>query len=205
MIDDVLDEVGAALRLARVAPERPALDGHVEGFGVRADLAGDRIVVDVRIPTTALVLDLRPQAPDESGERIDLEIGERVAPFDDLYVVEAAPSDVARVLLDEALCSWLVRLHPMTLDASGRRLTAARVPPALETAGVLELVRLAVGVAARLPEAFDRANGLAVPRRGETPYRAAAILPPREPVLTAEQRRRELEDLLDLYARKGSR
>jgi hypothetical protein len=72
-----------------------------------------------------LEMELRPQTPGElrhveKGRAIDLILGDDA--FDDAFIVEAAPSEVARELLDEPIRAALLTFWPCRLTVAAREL-----------------------------------------------------------------------------------
>jgi hypothetical protein len=123
----------------------------------------------VRLPAEAppFAMDVRPRTAAEEralerGDAIDLDLGDE--PFDRAFVVEAAPADVIRVLVDGATRAALLSLRPcrFALDAGDLHLSKPgtwTAPP-----DVARIVRLCLDVrerAGRLPVEMARHHELA--------------------------------------------
>lgn len=166
--------------------------------------------VDVAIPPAyPLAIHVRRHRPrDQSliarGDMIDVQVGD--PKFDPLFLVEAAPADVVRILLDPETRGYLashgeVELDTFTeRDGSGKLRLAIRgwyeeLPDAM--AAIAALVRLT----SRVREAFAIAEQATQPVDGGSPYRPMLDdTPVRE---AADARKRELVDLAAARARRS--
>ena len=109
-----------------------AIEGRIHGQTVRYALrAGSksrpkRTVCVASVPAgTPLEMELRPETPHEvsqveHGRAIDLVLGDEA--FDDSFIVEAAPSDMARALLDRNTRTALLAFYPCVLTLAGGEL-----------------------------------------------------------------------------------
>jgi hypothetical protein len=102
-------------------------------------------------------MDLRPETAAERsalerGDAIDVELGDEA--FDRAFVVEAAPAEVIRVLLDEPSRAALLALRPCRFALDAGDLHLSRPGTWTAPAAVAAIVRLCLDVrerAARLP------------------------------------------------------
>lgn len=134
--------------------------------------------IEVKLPARyPLVLRLRRHAPHdrervERGELIDVDLGDRA--FDRAFLLEAAPVDVVKLLLDDKVRAYLLRRDHVELStqvAEGAVLKLAvrgwleklaEAQPAIETA-----VDLAIGVR----EAYARVEEESLLGMGGAPFR----------------------------------
>jgi hypothetical protein len=172
-----------------------------------------RPVMHFRLPLGTVppfLMDLRPQTAAEQraierGHAVDVELGD--AGFDRDFVVEAAPSEVIRVLLDAPLRAELRALAPcrLTLVASelhlSRPWTVARWT-AEEIAALARMVRLCVQVGERihlLPVEMARGGhrggyrGATLTATGECEAAAAAQV---TALMDSRRRRRRQQDIV---------
>ena len=110
----------------------------------RASLAG---------PAPAFEMDLRPQTASEErhvlrGRAIDLAMGDPA--FDDAYIVEAAPSDIARAILDGRARADLLAAHPCRLKVSSKGFCWEKQARVDNASDVRRIVELCVFAAERL-------------------------------------------------------
>lgn len=132
--------------------------------------------IDVDVPPGPLSFALRAQTAGQvmlrnQGLVVDVETGDEV--FDDAFIVEAAPADVARALLDDELRRLLLAARPFAVVPRDGRLRL-EVPahvddPRRATALVDLTARLAAGMRPA-HAAADAALEAAAPRDG-SPYR----------------------------------
>jgi hypothetical protein len=135
--------------------------------------------VDVEVPPGPLSFALRAQTTTQAmlrdrGLVVDVETGDEI--FDDAFIVEAAPADVARALLDEELRGMLLAARPFAVVPREGQLRVEVPGHALEPARAMALVELAARLAAGVRPAHaaaDAALEAAAPREG-APYRAEA-------------------------------
>jgi hypothetical protein len=98
-------------------------------------------------------MDLRPETASElraveKGRAIDLVLGDEG--FDDSFVVEAAPSEVARALLDERSRTGLLAFHPCRMTVLGDELLFKKSSSLNELAEVKRVLELCAHVGGRL-------------------------------------------------------
>ena len=140
----------------------------------------------------------------ERGEEVDVVVGEPV--FDGAFVVEAAPADTARALLDAPTRSMLRALSPCELHIARGQVEFRKGGVLIEPAEVSEIALLVGGLAARMPalgleqeerqlRALHTAGGPVDGYRGISPGETASRLAEGEAVremahLTAVRRRR---------------
>jgi hypothetical protein len=161
--DQRLEVVAEALRACGAEPMRigSAVEGTVRGVAVTYELRDPgkntpaRTMCRVSFSGSAppFEMDLRPQTPSEElhvqrGRAIDLVMGDPA--FDDAYIIEAAPSDVARALLDQKARAELVALHPCRLTALSHELTWQKERCVDDALDVRRVVELCVSAAERL-------------------------------------------------------
>jgi hypothetical protein len=126
------------------------------------------ITVTLR-PGAPVQLSLRPQTRREERLRdeglvIDLVLGD--VAFDDAFVVEGAPADVVRALLDDALRAALLAARP-ELDLTDGKLDLAWMGWTEDADGIRRALELAIMVAERVPAAVASADAkLEQPRTG---------------------------------------
>src|SRR5579859_7204539 len=104
------------------------IEGPVRGLPVRYSVMTNRrqtpqvkrtlCCAELSIERPAFEMDLRPETSwgvrdVERGRAIDLVLGDQA--FDDSFLVEAAPADVARALLDQQTRTALLTFHPCQL------------------------------------------------------------------------------------------
>src|ERR1019366_8135134 len=113
-----------------------------------------RTVCVASVPAaTALEMELRPETARElrnleHGRAIDLVLGDDA--FDDSFIVEAAPSDMARALLDRNTRTALLAFHPCVLTLSGTELRFVKTGWLDEHAEIARVLALCADVASRL-------------------------------------------------------
>jgi hypothetical protein len=165
----------AAAGTALGSPEEDAAAGLVCGatheLPASFCLRGATPLVEVAAPAAELVVAVHPRLAPSSGppEPGLVLLGDTA--FDSAFVVEGAPADLVRCLLDADLRARLLVLRPSALtvenaavELRGRAaMTASDVPALVELAG-----RVAVGA----PAARDRADRLLTQVTG-APYRPA--------------------------------
>jgi hypothetical protein len=98
-------------------------------------------------------MDLRPQTRAEErdvegGRAIDLVLGD--ASFDEQFIVEAAPAEMARALLDERSRTGLLAFFPCRMTVSGKELHFTKAGTLDEPAEVKRVLELCSRVASRL-------------------------------------------------------
>jgi hypothetical protein len=135
--------------------------------------------VDVALPPTTFHLELRGQTMYEEsrvrrGLAVDVQIGDRI--FDDSFIVEAAPADVARELLTVDLRRALMHVKPWKVLPAGLGLRIEKYGHVLEVDEAVALVDLAARLAAGVRPAEAAAEAkleAAAPMIGG-PFRAEA-------------------------------
>ncbi|HEX3770733.1 MAG TPA: hypothetical protein VHV30_07715 [Polyangiaceae bacterium] len=100
-----------------------------------------------------LEMELRPETERElrnleQGRAIDLVLGDEA--FDDSFVVEAAPSDMARALLDRNARTHLLAFHPCVLSIEGQRLRFTKTSYLEEPAEIARVIDTCADLASRL-------------------------------------------------------
>jgi hypothetical protein len=151
---------------ARTAPRLDGCDFVLDGVSGRYTLGevqddDDGPSTHCRVPLPEGVLrfamELRPQTAAEQralerGDAIDVELGDEV--FDRAFVIEAAPGDVVRVLLDEPARAALLALRPCRFALDAGELHVSKPGTWVAPPDVARLVRLCLDVherAQRLP------------------------------------------------------
>jgi hypothetical protein len=136
------------------------IEGPVRGLSVRYSFSsGKRRVVStlccasLPIERPAFEMDLRPEtrwgARDvEHGRAIDLVLGDQ--DFDDSFLVEAAPADLARALLDRETRTALLAFHPCRLTVLHDELRFSKMAELGEFAEVRRVLELCTHVRSRL-------------------------------------------------------
>jgi hypothetical protein len=116
-------------------------------------------------------MDLRPesrwgQRDVEHGRAIDLVLGDEA--FDDSFLVEAAPADMARALIDRDTRTALLSFHPCRLTAVGGELRFTKTAMLDEFAEVRRVLELCTRVRSRLESlpALAAEERLALAREG---------------------------------------
>ena len=114
----------------------------------------------------------RDRARIASGEMIDIQLGD--AAFDDAFLVEAAPADVVRLLLDQAARSFLAaqpRVELDTVEVGGRRVLRLSLHGWIEQVpAATAAIAAAAQIGARVREAYAAVDRSAVQEQG-SPYR----------------------------------
>jgi hypothetical protein len=137
---------------------------------------------------------------------IDIDLGTPV--FDEFFIVEAAPSDVVRLLIDERARSFLMAQPGLIeLRTIGRHLQFATIGWITDPARALELANFVAEIASRVREAYAAVNEVPATETG-SPYPPEAT----SPVDQLEARRKaEFEAIgvvstmrYDQYKRRGA-
>jgi hypothetical protein len=156
------------------------IEGPVRGLPVRYSFtSGKRQVKStichavLSIERPAFEMDLRPEtrwgARDvEHGRAIDLLLGDDA--FDDAFLVEAAPAEIARALLDRETRTALLAFHPCRLTVLGNELRFSKLASLDEFAEVRRVLELCTQVRSRLESlpAQLHEERLALAREGES-------------------------------------
>jgi hypothetical protein len=136
------------------------IEGPVQGLSVRYTLTGGKRRVqstlccaDLPIERPAFEMDLRPetrwgQRDVEHGRAIDLVLGDEA--FDESFLVEAAPAEMARVLLDRDTRTALLAFHPCRLTVLGDEVRFNKMAPLTEFAEARRVLELCTRVRSRL-------------------------------------------------------
>lgn len=137
--------------------------------------------VEVGAPVTTIPeMEVRPETGFETalvaeGRAVDVELDD--PGFDPLFVVEAAPADAVRRVLDAPTRALLVALYPCTLQYSGTRLQLAKQGWPEQSETILGMLELAAAIAAGIGPAcaaFEEARVAAAIRESSTStYRGA--------------------------------
>ena len=116
----------------------------------------------------------RDQARIERGDLIDVEIGD--AAFDPQFLVEAAPADVTRILLDPEVRGYLLshgRVRLDTVELEGRSVLQLAFPGWQdELSEAIAAVDVAVRIAERVRDAFAEVDAASPPLATGSPFRA---------------------------------
>jgi hypothetical protein len=136
------------------------IEGPVRGLPVRYSFTSNKRQIwrtlccaDLSIERPAFEMDLRPEtrwgARDvEQGRAIDLVLGDQA--FDDSFLVEAAPADIARALLDHETRTALLTFHPCRLTILHNELRFSKMAALAEFAEVKRVLELCTHVRSRL-------------------------------------------------------
>lgn len=136
------------------------IEGPVHGLSVRYTLTtGKRRVqstlccADLPIERPPFEMDLRPETRSgqrdvERGRAIDLVLGDEA--FDDSFLVEAAPAEIARALLDRETRTALLAFHPCRLTVLGDEVRFNKMAPLAEFAEARRVLELCTHVRSRL-------------------------------------------------------
>jgi hypothetical protein len=139
------------------------IEGPVHGLPVRYSLLTNQRQInrqtrtlccaDLSIERPAFEMDLRPEnawgARDvEHGRAIDLVLGDDA--FDESFLVEAAPADIARALLDRETRTALLAFHPCRLTVLHDELRFSKMEALTEFAEVRRVLELCTRVRSRL-------------------------------------------------------
>jgi hypothetical protein len=100
-----------------------------------------------------LEMELRPATAGElrnleHGRAIDLVLGDGA--FDDSFIVEAAPSEMARALLDRNARTALLTFHPCVVTVAGDKLTFSKSGYLEEPAEIARVLDMCADLASRL-------------------------------------------------------
>jgi hypothetical protein len=118
--------------------------------------------VDVWTPMRGLRLELLPQAENAAAEvaakrAVDVTVGD--AEFDARFLVQSAPSDVVRALLDDRVVRGrLLKQHPIQVEPTDFGFRLARKEWIQDGPGVAELLDLGSAIAAAIPLAVAAAT-----------------------------------------------
>jgi hypothetical protein len=154
--------VEEAFRSLGGAPRRTlrGIEGPVRGLPVRYSFHADRNRVsrtlccaDLSIERPAFEMDLRPETrwgvrDVEHGRAIDLVLGDEA--FDDSFLVEAAPAEIARALLDQETRTALLTFHPCRLTILHNELRFSKMAALADFAEVRRVLELCIHVRSRL-------------------------------------------------------
>jgi hypothetical protein len=165
--------------------------------------------IDVAIPRSyPLAIHIRRHVRGDldkiaSGDMIDVQVGDPV--FDPLFLVEAAPADVVRILLDPELRGYLashgqVELDTLTDDSGASILRLAMRGWYEELPDAMAAITAVVRAASRIREAFAHAEQAVQAVDSGSPYRPAIDDTPARDA--AAGRARELEHLRDVRTRR---
>jgi len=139
------------------------IEGPVHGLPVRYSLLTNQSQIsqvtstlccaDLSIERPAFEMDLRPEtawgARDvEHGRAIDLVLGDDA--FDESFLVEAAPADIARALLDRDTRTALLAFHPCRLTVLHDELRFSKMEALTEFAEIRRVLELCTRVRSRL-------------------------------------------------------
>lgn len=184
--------------------EMDATDVKVRNFGLHAVVRGVPVRWDVLgggrgnpvhticsvtlVQSPRFILDLRRQTGEEleqvrAGRAVDVIVGDEA--FDDAFIVEAAPSDVAKKLLDAETRRMLLAMQPLRLCVSQNTLWLNVVGVVGHVAIAKSMLELVLSLARRLgemPRAIAEERMVAEAReaggagyRGTTPGSASTV------------------------------
>jgi hypothetical protein len=138
--------------------------------------------VDVELPPAyPLVLNIRRHGSSDHRAvareaMVDVIVGDK--PFDDAFLVEAAPSDVVRELLDPALRTYLLahkEIDLTTVEQGGRRILRLAIRGWLEKLDdARPALEVAAGVGARLRDVYAKVDQAVERSEAGSPYRPVA-------------------------------
>ena len=154
-------------------------------------------LVECELPARELVLRVRRQFGSTQG-MVDVEVGDE--PFDRRWVVEGAPADVVRHVLDEPTRKRLDALAPHALEQPEPNVLRLRAQLARESPWIVDAVTLLVSIANGIDRAYDEADREAMARAEPTgsPYRGEV-----RTIDVEAERARELERLRRVRAPAG--
>jgi hypothetical protein len=141
------------------------------GDGGRPNLPERWTQIVVTLPQDIpLFLHVRPRPPEDAPAGA---LSFAATPFEQLFLVEGAPSDVVRYLLDDELrAALLLRRGEVELTAESGSLTLSCHGWLEEIARTRSAIELAAWIANRIPEAYDAAERGAHVNLHGAPYRA---------------------------------
>jgi len=162
------------------------VEATLHGLSVRYTLTSRRrnvmtlCTAVLSIERPAFEMDLRPETrwgvrDVEHGRAIDLVLGDEA--FDDSFLVEAAPADMARALLDRDTRTALLAFFPCRLTVQGSELRFSKAALLDEFAEVRRVLELCTRVRSRLESlpTLLHEERLALAREGESAgYRGAS-------------------------------
>jgi hypothetical protein len=151
-----------AFRSVGGVPERKlgSVAGPIRGLVVHFDpYSGNRqrsrtiCRVTLSIERPAFEMELRPETrwgmrDVEHGRAIDLVLGD--PQFDDSFIVEAAPAEYARALIDAQTRTAMLTFHPCTLTVIGNELRFTKAQALTEFAEIRRVLELCTHVGSRL-------------------------------------------------------
>ncbi len=171
------------------------VEGSVHGLPVRYSFTSGKrrvqstiCVATLSVERPPFEMDLRPesrwgQRDVEHGRAIDLVLGDEA--FDDSFLVEAAPADVARALIDRDTRTAMLSFHPCRLTVVGSELRFTKVAMLDEFAEVRRVLELCTRVRSRLESlpglmheerlALAREGASAGGYRGPAPHEITAL------------------------------
>ena len=172
------DETGKAWG-EKLGP-KTTLDLTTRGYGSSSE---NWTFVDVELPPAyPLVLNIRRHGSADHravarAAMVDVILGDK--PFDDAFLVEAAPSDVVRELLDGPLRAYLLahkEIDLTTVEADGgRRILRLAIRGWLEELEVARpALELAASVGARVRDAYAKVDEAVTRTDAGSPYRPVA-------------------------------
>ncbi len=168
-----LEMVGGAIEGAIAAPPdrvRGTLDGHdvevrfLERYQSHTRLQRTELVLLGALVREDLHLAIVPQRDDDAGEVAEgrgTDVRTDDAAFDAAFLVEAAPADVVRGLLDPAIRARMLAFEGLAISTRGEGL-CLEVPRWIDRADSLRaLASLGVALVSGAPRAFERAEAMA--------------------------------------------
>lgn len=118
-----------------------------------------------------LSITITPGRVSPGEARLDLDLGTPL--FDKYFVVEAAPSDVVRILIDEPARQFLIEQRG-ELHVGTTRIRFAKPGEVLDPETAIALVDFVTGLARRVREAYAEADARPPATDGD-PYRPQAV------------------------------
>jgi hypothetical protein len=172
---------GLPVRYSLMTNQRPSRP-------LRGQVTRTLCCADLSIERPAFEMDLRPEtawgARDvEHGRAIDLVLGDDA--FDESFLVEAAPADIARALLDRETRTALLAFHPCRLTVLHDELRFSKMEALTEFAEVRRVLELCTRVRSRLESlptlmheerlALARESAASAGYRGPSPQAISAL------------------------------
>ena len=167
--------------------------------------------VDAELPAKyPLTLFIRPHAwrdagKIERGEMVDVAVGD--AAFDERFLVEAAPADVARMLFDDVTRRFLMDTKvyvTVTTETGAKPYIRLAVRKWLDTLSeATPAIEVATSLARRVRNAYAELEAKTAPQETGSPYRP--VLDDRGAREAADARQREVVDLDRIRAERAAR
>jgi hypothetical protein len=155
---ELLSHVRSALERAESVEDDDGVRGLRRGialvFRFASHSSAQWTQLDVGLAGAKLSLALRQQTEGErahiaAGRGTDVQLGDRA--FDDAFIVESAPADVVRELLDAPIRRRLLALRPFTIEPLGSGFRIEKSGWVDEAAIAEEMIDLGAAIAERVP------------------------------------------------------